>query len=401
MALADFELHASTRFTNDFRLAVVEGFAPTADESAYVGRVNHFLGRVARYLSSDAQEVAFPSLVTSLQTVYSHHIDNLRQDVLSFVDATSGEERRRLAVDLTNKTYFYEGALADRRQMILRRPFHVAAMREGDAANQSGMIEDIEIRTRDVEIPETLQKFKVDLDRTITVIKVVLGERRSRWRRFVPDFIYPTEDRVAADARQRQSKYLLALENIAKVGLMNIHPSQAAFAGLALNNLKEEFLAREAGLVKNGYLVRLGGWALLLALVGVAGYYATEFLVAAKVAWRFREFFLLAAGAALGTWLSFSLRRPNLRFEELAAIEEDRLNPGIRILFVAALTAVVGLLFWTKAVEIKIGGFSSSFQGNGTFALLIGVLCGIGERSLATVVTRRAEEFTGGIAGRP
>jgi hypothetical protein len=39
---------------------------------------------------------------------------------------------------------------------------------------------------------------------------------------------------------------------------------------------------------------------------------------------------------AVGTWLSFSIRRVELGFDDLANLENDRLNPGLRILFIVA-----------------------------------------------------------------
>lgn len=69
----------------------------------------------------------------------------------------------------------------------------------------------------------------------------------------------------------------------------------------------------------------------------------------------FRNFFLLVAGAGVGTWLSFALRRVIVTFLDLAALEEDRLDPGVRVLFITALTSIVGLLIWTGAVSLGIG----------------------------------------------
>jgi len=117
------------------------------------------------------------------------------------------------------------------------------------------------------------------------------------------------------------------------------------------------------------------------------------------VLYRFRNFFLVASGAAIGTWLSFSLRRVVLTFDDLALLEEDRLNPGLRVIFMVALTSVVGLLFWTGAVAVDIGGLSSDFTVSGSRALLIGALCGIAERAVTTAVSKRAGDFAASIGG--
>jgi hypothetical protein len=120
-----------------------------------------------------------------------------------------------------------------------------------------------------------------------------------------------------------------------------------------------------------------------------------------QVAHDFRNFFLLTAGASVGTWLSFSLRRPVLSFLDLATLEEDRLDPGLRVLFVTALASIVGLLLWTGAVTIGVGKFTTNdFVSHGATALLIGLMLGIAERTMATAVEKRATEFGAAIGGK-
>jgi hypothetical protein len=43
-----------------------------------------------------------------------------------------------------------------------------------------------------------------------------------------------------------------------------------------------------------------------------------------------KAFLIAAAGAAIGTWLSFSIRRVELSFSQLAILEEDVLDPSVR-----------------------------------------------------------------------
>jgi hypothetical protein len=186
---------------------------------------------------------------------------------------------------------------------------------------------------------------------------------------------------------------------------MNLDKSQTPFAELSLKSLKEEFVAREGGIVKNDYLLKLGfaaSIAVILSLVGYAvmgGFLLTSDTGIVTDYAAFRNFFLLWAGAAIGTWLSFSIRRVVLTFADLAVLEEDRLNPGFRILFMLALTTVIGLLFWTGMVSIKVGSFTTDFiaPDHGTTAFLIGALCGIAERSMASAVGRRAEDFAASV----
>lgn len=73
----------------------------------------------------------------------------------------------------------------------------------------------------------------------------------------------------------------------------------------------------------------------------------------------------------------------------------------MRVLFVVGLTSVVGLLLWTKAVTFGVGNFTTQdFYQHGATALLVGLLLGIAERTMATAVQKRASEFTGAIGGK-
>jgi hypothetical protein len=113
-------------------------------------------------------------------------------------------------------------------------------------------------------------------------------------------------------------------------------------------------------------------------------------------------FLLAAAGAAIGTWISFAIRRLDLPFEELTLLEEASLDPPFRILFVTGLTLIVCLLFWNGAVNIEIGNLKTGpayFKTSGTIAILIGMFCGLSERALATAVSGRAAAFVKGVGG--
>jgi hypothetical protein len=104
----------------------------------------------------------------------------------------------------------------------------------------------------------------------------------------------------------------------------------------------------------------------------------------------------LFAGTGVGTWLSFTLRQPTLKFLDLVALEEDQLDPGVRVVFVMLLAEVMGLLFWTGAVTIAIGSTSidtALFKDSDMWVLLIGVLLGIGERTMSSTVFKTATDF--------
>jgi hypothetical protein len=229
-----------------------------------------------------------------------------------------------------------------------------------------------------VSVPDEYSALHADIERTVTVLKAIFFAKQST----------------------KFSEYFSRLTELARASLGQ---DQVRLGRLALVALQNEIVTREAGGVKNGYIRRLGGWALFFGLLATAAYLYCRYWY---LNWpggpelhRFREFFSMLAGCFLGTWLSFSIRRVQLGFEDLARLEEDSLDPSIRLLFVAGLTVVIGLLLATRAVVITIGGFNSAFLDSGTAAVLIGCLCGIGEIGLPAAVARRASEFVAVLGG--
>ena len=207
----------------------------------------------------------------------------------------------------------------------------------------------------------------------------------------------PTSD----DYESKRDDYVLQIEGIAYVGLFTNDPSHLSLAKLSLDALREEFVAREAGRVKNRYLRRLGKWCLTAAILSLLGYIvAREWCPQQSIAHDFRNFFLLAIGTSVGTWLSFSLRRVILQFLDLATLEEDQMDPVHCVLFMIALTTVVGLLLATNAVGFQLGGFKAGVWEHGAWALLIGLLGGMAERAMAGAVSERAADFAGAIGGK-
>jgi hypothetical protein len=220
--------------------------------------------------------------------------------------------------------------------------------------------------------PDDYVSLQIDLERTLTVIRVLFfGKQKS----------------------QKFDEYFPRLGDIA---LASLGQDQVRVGRLALTAFQDEILTREASHVKNAYIRRLGLYGLAIGVPALLFYLYCRYGADANgELYRFREFVSLVMGSLLGTWLSFSIRRVQLSFWDLTRLEEDMLDPAIRLIFVAGLTVVVGLLLSTKAVVVTIGGFGSNFLHSGTVAVLIGCLCGIGELGLSAAVARRASDFIG------
>jgi len=207
-------------------------------------------------------------------------------------------------------------------------------------------------------------------------------------------------------------EYVRKLAGIGRLGLEGPHTT---LAKLALASLKAEFTAREAGRVKNHYVRRLGVFAGTFAVGFLMAYVAIRVGACTAEMWKahpaacpsawwsnHKTFLLAAAGASVGTWLSFAVRRLDLPFEELPLLDEHSLDPPFRILFVVALTLMACLLFWTGTINIHIGDLKTdpdNFKATGSIAVLVGLFCGLSERALATAMSNRAAGFVGGLAG--
>lgn len=244
------------------------------------------------------------------------------------------------------------------------------------------------------------QSLYVALDGARTVVKTVTNRMEERAGAFWHK--HRVREREVRRAQRVRNDYMRKLVDIGQLGLQHPHVD---LGKLALNGFRAEFVAQEAGRVKNAYVRSLGSAAGVTALLAfIAFALAREpsgllgFLSAYKV------FFLAAGGAAIGTWLSFSIRRVTLSFEDLAMLEEDLLDPGLRVIFVVILTMVVCLLFWTGAVNLEIGNLKTGDLSNPVsklpieaIALLVGIFCGIAERALATAISGRASTFVRGV----
>jgi hypothetical protein len=289
---------------------------------------------------------------------------------------------------------------------------------------------DLLVTTRHgVVAPEDQVELLVRIQRLITVIQVMFRARRRPWwerawqKPFKKDASSPgtasgnttsgntasgsPDDLAAADPRAEE--YLDQLFGIAGIGLQS-DPAQVKLANQQLAGFQEQLVSREAARIKNGYMRRFLVYVLvavlLLAVLPAVGVWLAQQLSNEASAWveainSHRNFAILLIGATVGAWLSFGMRKVVIGFSDLAALEEDRLDPPVRILFVCGLALILGLLFVTGAVKLQIGGFDTDFMGSVSKALLIGLFCGVSEQALAGAVGRRASEFMSGVSGGP
>ena len=379
------------RFGGDFQ--VIDGL--TENERLFVTRLRWVLDNLASDEKSDLDEKFTAGVLAARR--------QLRNDTASKLRSAAKEVAERkldadIAADNMPVMWGEYRALRDRLTQTL---FDVSIYKKTIGGKEYNAAIDLEVTSglpppNDTVAPDKQELFN-EINSVFTVIRIVstrLGNGSGSWFERAPD------EATKRRALDLHDEYVGKLAGVAGIGLKDNH---IAFAKLALAAIKNEFLAREAGRIKNTYVLRLGVWAGIAALIFFVGWW----LVTAyddKPGWWYvhRSFLLAGAGAAIGTWLSFSVRRVQLSFDQLMMLEEWSLDPPLRVIFVVALTMVACLLFWTNLVNIEIGNLKTNamiFQSNGAVALLIGVFAGLSERALSTAISGRAVTFVQGLGG--
>jgi len=238
-------------------------------------------------------------------------------------------------------------------------------------------------------VPPSQLKLKADVETILTTLHT----------------IFPDDDRVEKPknpslTQRRFGAYQIKLLGIAQTGLQT--PSDPESAQQALEGLQSEILVREGPQVKNGYMKRLGAAAAVSAAAAAAVYLVLRNNPQlSQLLYEFRNLFVLWTGTMIGTWLSFGLRRPKVSFKDLGAIEDDMVEPAIRLVFTGLIALTIAFIFICKMVNVNVGGLSSAdLFAHGSSALLIGMLLGVSEQALPGALTRRGSQFVSEIGGK-
>lgn len=385
------------RFAGEVRIAIVN-YTPDQAEQMYFDAHQETIDGFAADEAADLR-ANYPD--PALQARRAHRaeaVDKLKETFSFWKAAEVGADVA--AANVSYATGFY----AAQRARMKRKLFTVSAVRGTDRDDRYNVALDITVAdglpAPNDQPTQDQRDLYVEISRAETVVDAVCRQIRARahsrwWRRAEED----------QRGLRLLGEYIDKLVGIARIGLEQPHTQ---LAKLAINSLREEFVAREAREILNRYVRRLGGWsfsfaALFLIVYIAARNYACDNAGPCDSWWYAHRSFLLAAtGASLGTWASFSVRQINLTFEQLASPEEQLLDAPLRVIFVVVLTMAACLLFWTGAINLKIGELNteaSAFSKVGSVALLIGFFCGLSERALSSAIAGRATAFVGGIAG--
>ena len=237
---------------------------------------------------------------------------------------------------------------------------------------------DINFRVYDANSPLEQRVLKNDVERVLSILKRLYHSQADRPK---------LEDAFSK---------LLSLAQVGLVG-QNSSPTIAADA---LRSLEADITAREAGPVKNQYMRTLGIWALIMASVAsvmlVIIYVLTWHFSGFEktVFYKYRNILLVWNGCMAGTWASFATRKVSLSFSDLVMLEEDKIDPPLRLVFTGVLTIILSLTFSTGIANIQVGAFqASSILISGSVAFLIGCFAGLAEKALPSAILSRADSI--------
>ena len=143
-------------------------------------------------------------------------------------------------------------------------------------------------------------------------------------------------------------------------------------------------------------MVKLGMWALVGGIVSAIAFFILDqhFSWISPRIFKYRFFLLLWSGCMAGAWVSFATRKAMLGFFDLVAVEEDRIEPALRLIFTGVLTVMLALVFTTGLANVVIGGFqASALMTSGSTAILVGAFAGLSEKALPAALMKRAQDF--------
>ncbi len=410
-----------------FDIVVAAGHTPAAVAQAYFDKLRTVVDALIDDEAVDAVAGHSARLLEEIRARRHAAVKELRGEADDFLKEELSAE---IAAD---NALVIKGGYREQRGRLLRPLFKVELVTEDVGGKQIAV--DLRIvALRDLPAgndPLAQEKYElfVEISRAATVIRTVCqriidradGLARTWWQAVKAKIrtkagtwlgMAPPQTHVhdRQRAQELRDQYITKLGGIGRIGLEGPHTQ---LAKLALDELRNEFVAQEAGRIKNAYVRSLG-----FAAGGVAVFFLVFYAVIvdgcndsllrcaqAPPTWWYmhKNFLLAAAGAAIGTWLSFSARRVDIPFKDLRGARGRSLGSSVRVIFVVALTLAACLLFWTGAMNIEIGNLKTNHQGFGlvgSVALVVGLFCGLAERALATAISGRASAFVAGVGGR-
>lgn len=218
-------------------------------------------------------------------------------------------------------------------------------------------------------IPEIQQKLYVEVESANNIIKS----------------LNDTNDTI-------KGKYFEKLLSLAQAGLVG-DTAQPQLSFKSLEKLKEEIVLIEGQRIKNEYMKRLGINAIIICAAISIIWILIDYLFKIKGHHMYCMSYL---GAMLGTWISFGARRFNIEFTQLSNLEDDMMEPWIRLVYIGMCSIIVILFINSGIITIKIGSISlKNIKTNLELQTIIGIICGLVESKIGVNIYKKAINIIG------
>jgi hypothetical protein len=179
--------------------------------------------------------------------------------------------------------------------------------------------------------------------------------------------------------------YFDRLLSTAQSGLVGDNPITAT-ARASIEQMKMELSNREGRGIKTRYLVEMGWMCLASAVLTMLLFLTADNwrILVTEIA-ALKHYFAVWAGAMVGLWVSYAVRRSEVSYEELATMDRRTTEAGIRVIFVGLVASTFALFLSTSLIDLSIGGLDlNDFRSSAEIALLIGIIAGFSEQTLPT-----------------
>lgn len=188
-------------------------------------------------------------------------------------------------------------------------------------------------------------------------------------------------------------EFVTRIIQAARVGCTNpdVHP---ALAAAALKDIRADILSRKGGYVVYRYLRTLALVGLIGVVVGAVLVWAANSQVTNGQVAALTGYGWVVIGSMIGAWISVAVTRGrDVPFDDLQDYVERGVEPCIRMLFVGLFACIFALFLQKKILSLSIGEINfSDFATNVGLALALGVILGVGEKTLSVRLIDRAKD---------
>lgn len=218
-------------------------------------------------------------------------------------------------------------------------------------------------------VPEIQQKLYIEVESTNNIIKS----------------LNDTNDII-------KMKYFNKLLSLAQAGLVG-DTAQPQLSFKSLEKLKEEIILIEGQRIKNQYMKKLGINAIIMCGIIFTIWILVDYWFEIKEHHMYCTTYL---GAMLGTWISFGARKFSIKFTQLSNLEEDMMEPCIRLIYIGICSLIVILFINSGIIAIKIGSMSlKNIKTNFELQAIIGISCGLIESKIGVNIYKKAINIIG------